>query len=91
MNRQKGYTVTELLVVVAVIGGLVAIILPAVQAARESVRKASCQNNVRQIGVAIGSFEARIGRAPKSHIMFHWYVELLPDIVAVFLPWNRAC
>jgi len=62
--RIRGFTLVELLVVIAIIGVLIALLLPAVQAARESSRRAACQNNQRQIGLGILSFESAHKKFP---------------------------
>jgi len=57
-SRRHGFTLVELLVVIAIIGTLVGLLLPAVQSARESARRSTCQNNLRQIGLALANHES---------------------------------
>jgi prepilin-type N-terminal cleavage/methylation domain-containing protein/prepilin-type processing-associated H-X9-DG protein len=66
MKTRQAFTLVELLVVIAIIGVLVAMLLPAVQAARESARRLHCTNNLKQMGIALFNFESAQNAFPKT-------------------------
>ena len=63
-NRQRAFTLVELLVVITIIGILMAMMMPAVMAAREAARRMSCLNNLFQIGVALNNYESAYDMLP---------------------------
>lgn len=75
MTQRRGLTIIELIVIIAIIGLLVAITLPAVQAAREAARKASCQNHLRQVGIAMQGHVAAHGHFPAGGWGYRWVGE----------------
>lgn len=67
-RTQGAFTLVELLVVIAIVGILVALLLPAIQAAREASRRIACENHLKQIGLAVHNFESAQGRFPPGSV-----------------------
>ena len=68
-SKRRGATLIELLVVVSILGVLLALIVPAVQDVRESARRASCANNLKQIGLGLQQYEQTFGSLPPGRML----------------------
>ncbi len=80
-SKRKAFTLVELLVVIAIIGILVALLLPAIQAAREAARRSQCANNLKQIGISILNYESTRRTLPPGAFLAEgsaWSAFILP-------------
>lgn len=85
--KQRAFTLVELLVVIAIIGILIGMLLPAMQSVRESARRTQCNNNIRQLGIALNGYYSIFEKYPQSGKILidqrdddrrTWFVDVLP-------------
>ncbi len=99
-NERNGFTLVELLVVIAIIGILVALLLPAVQSAREAARRTQCLNQIRQVALACHNFSDtnkhfppssdEIGFSHIAHILPFQEQDNLNDLIDFNFPWDGS-
>ena len=95
IRKRTGFTLVELLVSIAVIGTLTALLLPAVQSAREAARQLTCKNNLRQIGIGMHHYKSAFRKLPPGYEYergpegnrrgYSWGTSLLPFLELGFV------
>jgi prepilin-type N-terminal cleavage/methylation domain-containing protein len=89
-TRRSGFTLIELLVVIAIIGVLVAMILPAVVKAREAAQRASCTNNLHQLGIACWAYQQQNGYFPTAGTSDYCAPSYIPNAGGASIPFTGA-
>jgi prepilin-type N-terminal cleavage/methylation domain-containing protein/prepilin-type processing-associated H-X9-DG protein len=90
MSQRRAFTLIELLVVIAIIAVLIALLLPAVQAAREAARRAQCNNNLKQIGLAVHNYESSWNALPSGRYGFPYLWSSLASLLSYIEATNMS-
>ena len=86
-STKPGFTLVEVLVVIAIMGILVALLLPAVQQAREAARRLHCRNNLKQFGLALHNYHSAHGVFPPGSVADHTRLAIYANANTMLLPY----